>query len=83
VTIYLRGLPGGSASHLIASLFGLAFSGVFLAEPITRPAGELLPRRFTLTAPRRSRRFTFCGTLRRVTPPRLERERSWWALRSV
>jgi hypothetical protein len=33
-----------------ASLFGLAPDGVCRAKPVTRPAGELLPRRFTLTA---------------------------------
>ena len=33
-----------------APLFGLAPDGVYRARPVTRPAGELLPRRFTLTA---------------------------------
>jgi len=33
-----------------APLFGLAPDGVCRAKPVTRPAGELLPRRFTLTA---------------------------------
>ena len=33
------------------SLFGLAPGGVCLARPVARPAGELLPHRFTLTAP--------------------------------
>ena len=32
-----------------APLFGLAPDGVCRAKPVTRPAGELLPRRFTLT----------------------------------
>ena len=32
-----------------APLFGLAPSGVCRARPVTRPAGELLPHRFTLT----------------------------------
>ncbi len=31
------------------SLFGLAPGGVYIASPVTRPAGELLPHRFTLT----------------------------------
>jgi hypothetical protein len=31
-------------------LFDLAPGGVCLAKPVTRPAGELLPHRFTLTA---------------------------------
>lgn len=35
-----------------------------------RIAGELLPHRFSLTSDLRSlRRFTFCCTFRRVTPP--------------
>ena len=46
-----------------APLFGLAPGGVCRARPVTRPAGELLPHRFTLTStpnatdkPRRVRR---------------------------
>ena len=31
-------------------LFGLAPDGVYQARPVTRPAGELLPHRFTLTS---------------------------------
>jgi hypothetical protein len=50
-----------------APLFGLAPDGVYRAKPVTRPAGELLPRRFTLTAARVQapwpRRFVFCGTI--------------------
>ena len=37
----------------VAPLFGLAPGGVCLARPVTRPAGELLPHRFTLTSNRR------------------------------
>ena len=45
------------------SLFDLAPSGVYRARPVARPAGELLPRRFTLTAgPEPARRFAFCCT---------------------
>ena len=48
---------------------GLAPGGVYLATPVTRSAGGLLPHRFTLTAavmpPWRS---VFCGTVPRVTP---------------
>src|SRR4051794_23940918 len=40
----------------VAPLFGLAPGGVCRARPVTRPAGELLPRRFTLTAPARGPR---------------------------
>ncbi|AMW19473.1 hypothetical protein Chelonae_p1722 [[Mycobacterium] chelonae subsp. bovistauri] len=32
-----------------AQPFGLASGGVYRAEPVTRPAGALLPHRFTLT----------------------------------
>jgi hypothetical protein len=50
-----------------APLFGLAPDGVCLARPVTRPAGELLPRRFTLTSgvtqASRRRRSIFCGTV--------------------
>gem|GEM_PF-1470737 len=45
--------PGHRASTLCSMprsfLLGLAPGGVCLAEPVTRPAGELLPHRFTLT----------------------------------
>ena len=43
-------------------LFGLAPDGVYRARPVTRPAGELLPHRFTLTADNRRWRSVFCGT---------------------
>ncbi len=48
----------------VAPLFGLAPSGVCQAKPVTRPAGELLPHRFTLTPASRSApwRSVFCGT---------------------
>src|SRR5438132_8709097 len=46
----------------IALLFGLAPGGVYRAGVVTRAAGELLPHRFTLTAPFPRRRFAFCGT---------------------
>lgn len=54
-----------------ASLFGLAPGGVCQAGPVARIAGELLPRRFTLThdETNRQRRFVFCGTF----PTRLTR----------
>ena len=61
--------PRARAGHPIALLFGLAPSGVCRADAVTRAAGELLPHRFTLTAPWQERRFAFCGTFRGVTPP--------------
>ena len=55
------GLPAGSgeqpsnacAGHHLAAvaLLGLAPGGVYLAIPVARDAGELLPHRFTLTGP--------------------------------
>ncbi len=65
----VAGLETGLTSHVAAHarppLFGLAPGGVYRAEAVTRPAGELLPHRFTLTATalRRPRRFVFCGTV--------------------
>ena len=55
-----------------ASLFGLAPGGVYLASPVTRGTGALLPHLFTLT-PRDTHgrylteRYLFCGTFLRVT----------------
>ena len=46
-------------------LFGLAPGGVYLAGPVTRVAGELLPHRFTLTHSENGR-FVFCGTFLEV-----------------
>jgi hypothetical protein len=53
------GLPAGSGEQpsnacagrrlSAATLLGLAPGGVYLATPVTRGAGELLPHRFTLT----------------------------------
>ena len=42
-------LPGSSAGHASASLFGLAPDGVCHAAERYRQRGELLPRRFALT----------------------------------
>ncbi|AGL15314.1 hypothetical protein L083_1804 [Actinoplanes sp. N902-109] len=72
------GLPAGSGeqpsdacagSGLAArALLGLAPGGVYLATPVARGAGGLLPHRFTLTGPKTGRRFVLCGTFPRVTP---------------
>jgi len=40
----------GVIRRIRCSLFNLAPGGVCLARPVTRPAGELLPHRFTLTS---------------------------------
>ena len=52
----------GLALRPDSSLLGLAPDGVYQARPVTRPAGELLPHRFTLTAGFPRRRFAFCCT---------------------
>ena len=64
-------LPGESASSVIFPLFGLAPGGVYLADPVTRTSGELLPHRFTLTdaGSLRRRRSALCCTCRRIAPP--------------
>ena len=41
-------LPEPSADNAFRFLFGLAPSGVYLADPVARTRGVLLPRRFTL-----------------------------------
>jgi hypothetical protein len=55
------------ASRPDSSLLGLAPSGVYRARPVTRPAGELLPHRFTLTAGKTRRRSAFCCTFPDLT----------------
>jgi len=67
----LPGSLGGQPSG--TPLFGLAPGGVYIAFPVTRKTGALLPHRFTLTGespglPRIiRRRYTFCCTFLRVT----------------
>ncbi len=69
-----RGGPGrparGPSPGPSAPLFGLAPDGVYLAGPVTRPAGELLPHRFTLTTALPPWRFAFCCTLPTRLPGR-------------
>ena len=66
--------PRGRNPATTAPLFGLAPGGVYQARAVTRPAGELLPHRFTLTpTAERSWRFTFCCTFPSRSPGR-------WAL---
>jgi len=53
-SVTARNNPWAAGSEWIrcrhpCSLLGLAPGGVCLARPVTRPAGELLPHRFTLT----------------------------------
>ena len=61
-------LPEDIAGRDIAFLFGLAPGGVYHATSCYQLRGALLPHHFTLTC--RSRRFIFCCTFRRLTPPR-------------
>ena len=42
-------LPRSDTDHVIRSLFGLAPSGVDLANAVTSDCGALLPHLFTLT----------------------------------
>jgi hypothetical protein len=67
------GLPGCDAGHIDAPLFGLAPGGVCRAAACCHPRGALLPHHFTLACPRENpghRRYVFCGTFRRLAPPR-------------
>lgn len=57
--------PEGDRTGCSFALLCLAPHGVYLASPVTRRSGELLPRHFTLTEARKLRRFVFCGTFRR------------------
>ena len=69
MAIHLCGLPGSVCGRDALSLHGLAPGGVYLATPVARGAGALLPHRFTLTRPvppEPGRRFVFCGTFLRV-----------------
>ena len=69
VTIHLCNLPGSVYGRTALSLLGLAPDGVYLATPVARRAGALLPHRFTLAcAPKGHRRSVLCGTVLRVTP---------------
>ena len=61
-------LPGSAAGHGIASLFGLATGGVYLAAACYHLRGALLPHHFTLTP--RTGRYIFCCTFRGLAPPR-------------
>ena len=61
-------LPEDIAGHDFVFLFGLAPGGVYHAASCCQLRGALLPHHFTLTC--RGRRYLFCCTFRRLTPPR-------------
>jgi len=66
-------LPGCDAGRIMTPLFGLAPGGVYPATHCCQARGALLPHHFTLTwatAGATHRRYIFCGTFRRLTPPR-------------
>ncbi len=59
---------GGAAKRPRTPLFGLAPGGVYRAASCYQSRGALLPHLFTLTD--LGRRSVFCGTFRRLAPPR-------------
>ena len=59
-------LPGNHAGHMLVPLFGLAPGGVYPATDITTSA----VRSYRTFSPLPNWRFVFCGTFRRLTPPR-------------
>jgi len=65
-------LPGSRAGHASAPLFGLAPGGVYPATPVASRAVRSYRTISPLPAlPVGShRRYLFCGTFRRLTPPR-------------
>ncbi len=63
-------LPELSAGHTDEFLFGLASSGVYHATNCCQSRGALLPHHFNLTGSKLLRRYIFCCTFRRLSPPR-------------
>ena len=62
-------LPGNHAGRMIVPLFGLAPGGVFPATSVARRAVRSYRTISPLPAPE-CRRYIFCGTFRRLAPPR-------------
>ena len=62
-------LPGNSAGHANAPLFGLAPGGVYPATTVASRAVRSYRTISPLPAPKRWR-YIFCGTFRRLAPPR-------------
>jgi len=64
-------LPRDDAGHANVPLFGLAPDGVYPATPVTSSAVRSYHTISPLPAyPQIFRRYIFCGTFRRLTPPR-------------
>ena len=61
---------GQQAAQRRVPLFGLAPNGVYLAITVTSNAVRSYRHHFTLTGSEELRRYTFCGTFRRLSPPR-------------
>ncbi len=61
------GLPGNGADHALVPLFGLAPDGVY---PATAVASRAVRSYRTISPLPRKGRCIFCGTFRRLTPPR-------------
>ncbi len=65
----MRPTRGSRGPRSNAPVFGLAPSGVYLASPVTRAAGELLPHRFTLAFASRRVRGLLSVALSVGVPP--------------
>ena len=63
-------LPENSADHTHVLLFGLAPNGVYPATAVASSAVRSYRTISPLPAPNRRWRYIFCGTFRRLTPPR-------------
>jgi len=62
--------PGAARAAPLLPYLVLLRVGFSIAAECCHRRGALLPHHFTLTGPERLRRYTFCCTFRRLTPPR-------------
>ena len=63
-------LPGNDAGHAHVPLFGLAPGGVYPATAVASGAVRSYRTISPLPEPEGHRRYIFCGTFRRLAPPR-------------
>jgi len=63
-------LPGNSAGHTNVPLFGLAPDGVYPATTVASSAVRSYRTISPLPSLKQRWRYIFCGTCRRLTPPR-------------